>query len=446
MGFVYESDGVLLRQIDRAFARDWDAFDGSPLRERLVADGMLIDHETVTIDAAFDVRAYAVIRPRRIDVISYPYEWAFSQLRDAALLTLEVQAEALRHGFSLRDASAYNVQFQAGKPILIDSLSLAPYAPGAPWLAYRQFCEHFLGPLAVMAYRDIALRGLLQANLDGIPLALASRLLPQRTLLRLGLASHIHLHSRAQSRYAESMPTASDRPARSVRLLSLVESLRQTVAGLTWKPTESEWSDYNERASYSEDGLAAKDEVVRSWVTGMESGRVWDLGANVGRYSRIAAGAGHSVVALDGDASAVERLYGSIKSDGEPRILPLVVDLMQPTPAMGWAGTERRSLSERANADLLLALALVHHLAISRNVPLTHIAAYLAELGSNLVIEFVPKDDPMARRLLSRREDIFEDYTVDGFRAAFAPRWEILREAAITDSQRSLFLMRKRGG
>jgi hypothetical protein len=379
--------------------------------------------------------------------VSYPYEWTFGELQDAALLTLDVQLTALEAGWTLRDATAYNVQFRDGRPILIDSLSFAPQEEGAPWIAYRQFCEHFLAPLALMARRDVRLIRLLRADPDGIPLDLASTLLPWRTRLNLGLLSHLHLHARAQNRYAADDDAAStargvriDRP----RLVGLVRNLRGTVAGLHWKPAGTEWSDYADHTSYGDAATASKVAIVRELLATTGARTVWDLGANTGRYSRVATEGGRRVLAFDIDPAAAERNYRQIREEGRTDILPLVMDLANPSPGVGWASSERQSLVTRADADAVLGLALIHHLAISRNVPLWMLLDLFATLAEWAVVEFVPKDDPMVRHLLATREDVFPDYTLDGFRAAAMGAFTIVAERQIEESPRVLFLLRRR--
>ncbi len=393
-----------------------------------------------------DAGAHAVIRTERIGFVSYPYEWTFGQLRDAALLTLDIQILGIEHGFTLRDASAYNIAFLRGRPIHFDTLSFEPVEPGLPWTAYRQFCEHFLAPLALMAKRDARLSRMLRDRLDGIPLDLASRLLPRSTRLNLGLGTHIHLHARAQTRYADKSDQAAAevRKTRKVNQVALLDSLRRTTAGLRWEPSGTEWADYDDRTSYSTDATTAKEALVGRFI-GATTGRVvWDLGANTGHYSRVAAATGRDVVAFDIDPAAAERLYRTVSADGTTDILPVVMDLADPSPGLGWANVERRSLADRADADALLALALVHHLAIGRNVPLERISAWLAILAPQLVIEFVPREDAMVRTLLATREDVFEDYTIEHFRAAFAAEWATVEEAPIPGTARTLFSLRRR--
>jgi SAM-dependent methyltransferase len=446
-GFVYRRDGVLLRQIAPGFKEDWDHYLSSGLYERLAEAGLVIPHEEVDPELAAEPPAYRVIKPEPVDVISYPYEWAFSQLKDAALLTLRAQALAAAAGMALRDASAYNVQFHRGVPVLIDSLSFERARPDRPWSAYRQFCEHFLAPLALMSKTDIRLGRLLRDHVEGIPLDLAARLLPGRSRLSLGLGPHIHLHSRAQRKHAADNVAPADVETATMsasKLATLIESLRSTVEGLTWEPEGTAWADYADNTSYDDEATSAKVEAVRSALTRIGGKRAWDLGANTGRYSAVAAAAGYRVVALDIDPGAVERGYRAIRADGRDDILPLLADITDPSPAIGWANAERASLLERVDADVILALALVHHLAIGSNVPLPMIAELFASLAPHAVVEFVPKDDAMVQRLLAFREDVFAGYSIEGFRAAFEPWFAVATEAPITGSGRTLFHLTRR--
>ncbi len=447
---MYSRDGVLLRQINASFAADWDDLVASGLLTTLQERGLLVAHEPAPIDAAAAPdTAHAVIRPEVIDFISYPYEWSFGMLRDAALLTLDAQALAFEQGFTLRDATAYNVQFRRGRPVLIDTLSFERAEEGAPWIAYRQFCEHFLAPLALMANRDVRLGLMLRDFIDGIPLDLAARLLPGRTRWNLGLGPHIHAHARAQARFADRGDEAAAATKRTsvspLKQRALIDSLQRTISKLDWTPEGTEWADYAENTSYGDDATAVKDDLVRRFLDAAGGDVVWDLGANTGRFSRIAAALGRRVVAWDVDPAATERHYRLIRRDGTESIVPLVLDLANPSPGLGWGGEERRTLEERSNADVVLALALVHHLAIGRNVPLERVAGYFARLAPGLVIEFVPKEDPMVRKLLATREDVFADYTLDGFRTAFGTLFDIEEEAPVTGTARVLLRMSRRG-
>lgn len=443
-GCVFRRDGVVYRQVDRSFADRWDDLAASGLLEALQRAGILVPHELADLKLAADLRsAHVVLRPEPISFISYPHEWSFSQLRDAALLTLEAQRLAAERGFGLRDASAYNVQSRAGRPTLIDTLSFERVPPDAPWRPYRQFCQHFLVPLALMAHRDVRLGLLLRDFIDGIPVDLGATLLPGRTRWNLGLGPHLHAHARAGGH--GSVARAADRARLSpLKREALIDSLRRTIEGLPWQPATTTWSDYADSTSYSTEATAGKDLLVARMLDATGGSLIWDLGANTGRFSRIAADRGHRVVAWDGDAVATDRHYQALRSEGRTDILPLVVDLTNPSPGLGWASRERASFIDRADADVVLALALVHHLAIGANVPLAAIADFLAALAPRAIVEFVPRGDPMVDHMLADREDVFADYSIEGFRAAFASRFRFVQSVVIDGSTRSLHQLERR--
>jgi ribosomal protein L11 methylase PrmA len=445
-GFIFETGGRLYRQINKSFAEQFDGFVSGGLYERLRTDGLIIAHAdcpTGSVPSPAPEIAHRIIEPERIPFISYPYEWCFSQLKDAAQLTLSIQSIALEHGYSLRDASAYNIQFHGGRPVLIDTLSFERYKDGEPWVAYRQFCQHFLGPLALIAHSDVRLATLGRDYIDGTPLDLCSRLLPKRTRLSPGLLMHIHMHARAQRRFAGKTAVR----ARRVSLLALkglVDNLTSTVRSLSWKPAGTEWGDYYDATNYTDAAMQEKAAIVEDFIGKIRPAKVWDLGANTGVFSRLASARGIPTVSFDIDPAAVEKNYLGARHNQETHILPLVMDLTNPSPALGWNHDERSSLADRGPADLVLALALVHHLAISNNVPLERVARFFARLGRTLVIEFVPKGDSQVTRLLATREDIFPEYEPVSFERAFSRHFDILDTRRVQDSQRTLYLMRRR--
>jgi hypothetical protein len=346
---------------------------------------------------------------------------------------------------TLRDASAFNIQFAAGRPILIDTSSFGIAEQGRPWIAYRQFCEQFLAPLAVMAYVDPRLARLSQLNVEGVPLDLAVRLLPRRARLRPSLLLHLFLHARAQRRFSGGAAPERRRDVSSRALRGLLESLRTAVSHLPAPRRTGTWSEYDATMThYSDEASSAKASAVSTLLDEIVPRTAWDLGANVGRYSRIATEKGIDVVAFDLDHDAVDANYRRVREDGDERLLPLVLDLTAPSPAIGWANRERMALAERGPADVVLALALIHHLAIANNVPLPRIASFLASLGRYAVVEFVPKDDVMVAALLRDREDIFPDYSPDGFVDAFTTVFELRRTIPIADSSRVLYLFARR--
>jgi len=445
-GFIFTRGGKLFRQVNNSYQKEFDKLISNGLYDDLTAMGRLVRH-TETSETPVDASlAYKVIRPEPIPFISYPYEWSFSQLKDAALLTLEVTKFAMQKGMILKDASAYNIQFVDGSPMLIDTLSFGLYKEGRPWEAYRQFCQHFLAPLALASLVDIRLIQLLRVYIDGIPLDLASELLPQKTRLGLsGLAVHIHMHARAQKRFADNTTAASNAfSLGKAALLNLLNGLEKTLASLKWEPKGTEWGDYYNVTNYNDEALKLKGDLVGSMIEQAKPKTVWDLGANNGLFSREASKRGIETIGSDIDPAAVEKNYLAIKQYGEKHLLPLVVDLTNPSASIGWAHQERDSLLARGPVDLVMALALIHHLAISNNVPLEKVAEFLVSAGQWAIVEFVPKSDSQVKRLLATRKDIFLDYNEEGFEKAFGEYFKMVKKMPIQGSERTLYLFTKK--
>jgi len=390
--------------------------------------------------------AYQIIQPQLVEFISYPYEWCFGQLKDAALLTLKIQKIALEYGMSLKDASAYNIQFVEGKPMLIDHLSFEKHEE-KPWVAYRQFCQHFLAPLALASYNDIRLIQLMRVYIDGIPLDLAAKLLPKKALIRPQLLAHLYLHAKSQQFFADRPQSGGMERSlrfRKGQLLGLVSGLEGAIRGLEWKPRGTEWADYYENTNYSRVAFKNKAEIVEKFVRSARPKVVWDLGANTGEFSRVAMKSSKLIVSSDIDPAAVELNYREVKSNGESRILPLVLDLTNPSGGIGWANRERMALAERGPADMVMALALIHHLAISNNLPFAKIAEFFAQIGRSLIIEFVPKEDSQVQRLLATREDIFSNYTQADFEKEFGRMFTVTGKEPVKGSKRTVYLLKRK--
>lgn len=444
-GCVIRSGELIYRQVNQEYRDKYDHLMSSGLYDELTNTRRLIPHVEVDRPVIDSEKVYRILKPENIDFISYPYEWSFSQLKDAALLTLDIQRTAMNHGMSLKDASAYNIQFHRGKAVFIDTLSFETLDPHAPWVAYRQFCRHFLGPLALMAKKDFRLSQLFRSNIDGLPLDLVSNLLPARTWLNPFLFIHLYLHanstevltgkaSRRELRRKKMSPRALD---------GLIDSLRSAVTRLKWHPSKSAWSRYRDCMNYTPSSYCAKKKTVARYLDEIKPSSVWDLGSNDGEFSRIAAKMGIETVSFDSDYSLVESHYRRIRAEKEKHILPLVMDLCNPSPSAGWAGCERDSLLERGPADCILALAIVHHLAIGNNVPLEDIARFFKDVGRRLIVEFVPRNDSQIIEMLRFREDIFHDYNQVGFESAFSNHFRILGKETVGDSGRTLYLLER---
>jgi len=444
-GFLFTRGDDLYRQVNVAYRENYDFLVKSGLYASLSSEGLLVNHEETDQAPIDQEKTYKVIQPERVPFISFPYEWCFSQYRDAAFCTLQIMKLALEKDMVLKDSSAYNIQFHHGKPLLIDTLSFEKYQEGMPWVAYRQFCQHFLAPLALMAFTDIRLSQLMRIYIDGIPLDLTSSLLPVKTKLNLGVQAHIHLHAYAQKRYAgkDIKQVAQERKMSKMALTGLISSLEATVKGFNWKPEGTEWGDYYSGTNYTDEAFELKKKLLEELVSIAKPKLVWDLGANTGVFSRVTSDKGIPTISFDIDPAAVEINYLIARKANETSILPLVLDLTDPSPAIGWANEERSSFEQRAQADLILALALVHHMAISNNVPLVTLAESFARLSPKLIIEFVPKEDSQVQRLLVSREDIFPEYNQEGFERAFKTCYHIQHALPIPGTQRTLYLMER---
>ena len=444
-GFLFYRQGEIYRQINTAYKENYDYLMSSRLYEELVETGLLISHEEADNTLAESADVYKVIKPQPVTFISYPYEWTFSQLKIAALTTLEIQKKAFDFGMSLKDCSTYNIQFMYGKPLLIDTLSFEKYIQGQPWVAYRQFCQHFLAPLALMSYKDIRLNQLFRIYLDGVPLDLASSLLPSRTWLKLSLLSHIHLHAKSQKHYSDKSRDLSNRKMTQLSFKGIIDNLESAIKGLNWFPAHTEWADYYEDTNYSVDAVEHKKKLVAEFLNQIRPKSVWDLGANDGLFSRIASDRGITTISFDIDPAAVEKNYLRCVEKKESSILPLLLDLTNPSPGIGWQNRERLSLQKRGPADTVFALALIHHLAISNNLPFNKIADFFEKICSSLIIEFVPKTDSQVKRLLSTRKDIFPDYKQQIFEDEFNRYFTIRSSVKIKNSERTLYLMYRKG-
>ena len=448
-GHVFRSDGVVYRSVHKNYASQYQLAHKSGLFDKATATNLLIPFEDIGPSAtkSGSTDCFTVLRPRQLDVISYPYEWSFNQLKDAARTTLDLHLLALDHGMLLKDANAFNIQFVDCKPALIDHLSFEALSEHPAWPAYGQFCRHFLAPLLLMSYVHPSLARLLQVHIDGIPLDLASSLLPLRTKLRPGVQIHIHSHARMSQKYADTRGAhGAERTARIRRVSpnghrAIARSLQALIGKLQPSENRTEWDAYYSDTNYSDAAFDAKKTFLQELLLRAAPRTVWDVGGNNGAFSRAMQGSVASILCMDIDPNAVDQNYVRCRQEGTRNILPLIVDLTNPSPGLGFANRERPALFQRSQPDLIVALALIHHLAISNNLPFDYIARLFADLAPGLIIEFVPKSDGQVQRLLLGRRDIFQDYDRDAFVAAFSTFFDIAEARPIPGTDRTLFLM-----
>ncbi|WP_422751890.1 class I SAM-dependent methyltransferase [Micromonospora sp. WMMD708] len=445
---VFHLGDQVLRGLGPQGAADWQALAGSGFFAALLAEGKVCGTAPVDPATLPDTGWTTVLRHERIPFVSHPYEWSFGMLRDAALLHLEILRRALEAGFTTKDGSAYNLQWRGATPVFIDVGSFAPLTEGEPWAGYRQFCQTLLYPLLLQAHLGVNFQPWLRARVDGIE---ADQMRPLfRGVRRLlpGVPTHVHLHGAMQARHAgasSSAVAAQLRDAGYSRDLALatVRRLARLVRRLDRRVDGGHWVDYQRTCGYTTADRAAKESFVEAAVADVAAGLVLDLGANDGRYARIAARHAAQVVAVEQDPAVVDALYRALRAEGDRRILPLVMDLADPSPGGGWRGVERAGFADRAHADVVLALAVVHHLAIGRNVPLAEVVGQLAGYvrpGGRLVVEFVHPQDPMARRLLANKPaGLFPDYHRDEFARLLAARCRVERQQELPCGTRTLY-------
>ena len=443
-GFLFYENGVLYRQVNNIFKDDFDHFISSGLYQHLVDKSLLIAHKKTEKNFTDSTDWYQTIEPEKIPFISYPYEWCFDMLKDAALVTLQAAQEAMNYEMMLKDASAYNVQWHKGKMVFIDTLSFEKWDESRPWIAYRQFCEHFLAPLALMHYLKLPLQNLSLAYPDGIPLTLAKKLLPSRSKFNLNTYLHLHLHANISENAKTANPKRQTlKPFSASKLKNLLRSLEETVRSFSLNNPSGVWSGYYNEAFQREDYVVPKKQIVENWISRVNAYSAVDVGANEGEFSELLAAKNIFTISADFDHYSVNRLYNTTKKNNNASILPLVIDFANPSPAIGVNNEERSSFLQRTNTELVLALAVIHHLAIGKNIPFENIAAMFQSLGNWLIIEFVPKEDEKIQLMLQQKKDVYYDYNEEKFLTAFKNFYSVIEKSEIGNSGRSLFLLKR---
>jgi len=420
-GQVILDKGIYIRQISPGYLNDYKYLMHSGIYERLVSEGLLISHTEKDDN---------IIVPEQLWFVSYPYEWSFHYLKQAAINTLKINRIALDYNMILKDASAYNMQRHNGKMMLVDTLSFAPYIEGVAWRPYLQFCQHFLYPLLLMKHRDTALGKLSMLNIDGVPGELVKKILPWWLIFSPSVFMNLYLHHLMPKSDKDNNPFISRRA-----LIATLDLLQRLVESLNYKPKRG-WNQYESMCSYMNVSRRDKAMQVVQILARGKAGTLCDLGANTGEYSVMASQMGYQVVAIDADHDCVDHI-ASLHAD----ILALNVDLSNPSPAIGWGNRERRGLLERLQVDTILALALIHHLCIGNNVPLANVAKLLAAHCQQLVIEFVPPDDPKAKLL--GRNRVYPAYSQLIFEEEFGKYFSLMAVERIKDSCRSIYLYQK---
>ena len=445
---VLRHDGQILRYLTSAALRDFQTLSSTRFYQEFTASGRLVATELASGPPTLPLSDpwVAVLRHQTIPVVSYPYEWCFSMLKDAALLQLDLLVAALDEGMALKDATPFNIQWLGARPVFIDIGSFKAAEPGEPWAGYRQFCETFLYPLFLQAYKDVPFHPWLRGSLEGVEAEHINRLMSARDRLRPGVFTHVYLLSKVQSRYAATQRNvrkdlrAAGFSAEMVK--HNVRRMRRIVERLTWSRARSTWSNYALCNTYEQADRERKKRFILRAAASTHRSCVWDLGCNTGEYSRAVSECADLVVAVDADHLAIEHLYRALKTEHASTILPLVGNLTDPSPGLGWRHRERQTLDERSRPDLILALALIHHLSIGQNVPLPDLVAWFGSFEADLVIEFVAPEDAMVEQLLRNRDELDFGYTQDRFEACVAEHFVIAETEGLQSGTRTIYYLR----
>ena len=436
---VFYVDGQILRGLNAEALDAWTAFTSSTLYTQLVQEHKI----PITQRAADQSPWAAVLQHEAIPFVSYPYEWPFGMLKDAAALQLELTRRALQVNLILKDATPYNIQWIGSRPIFIDVASFIPWTAGSAWVGYKQFCELFLYPLILQAYRHVPFQAWLRGSLDGIPVEDCRQIWTFRDLFRPGILKDVVLHSQLQHQFSQSQralqPDLQKAGFSSELILSNVTRLEKLVNGLTWKRPQTEWSHYADIRRYPPEDYERKRKFVQTFARSKPRKQVWDLGSNTGDFSRLVAETADQVIAMEADDTVAEGFYQELRKENNLKILPLVMNLANPSTGAGWRGLERKALVDRGRPDLILCLALLHHLVISAHIPLDEWIHWLAALSSDLVIEFVSPDDPMTLGLLRNKAGRHDDYTQANFEKHLSAAYQIQETLTLCGGLRTVY-------
>ncbi len=389
--------------------------------------------------------AYRILKPRQIGRWTYPCEWSFGQLKEAALVTLRINLAALEAGMLLKDATPQNVQFVDGKAVWIDTLSFETLAAGAPWTAFRQFCTQLLYPLLLAHYLPAFSPGLLAAQPDGFSAEWTASVLPRRARWNLSNRLYVYLPASLERKAGQQ----TEQAARQVSPASIrrnLDHLYRRIEALKPANPATDWERYYRETILSDRYLQAKEAQIGAWLEEARPDSVLDLGCNTGIFSLLAAKSGCPVTAVDSDTACIDRLFLQVRAQNIPGLVALVADLTHPLAGGGWGGREWKPLLERlAGHHTVFALALIHHLALAKNVPLPFIAALLHQLCTQAaVVEWIPKSDPKAQELLRYRADVFDGYDQAAFEASLAAHFVTVRTEPVAGSERILYFLQKR--
>lgn len=442
-GFVFIEGDTVKRVINPIYFEQYNALDKAGFYQLLFEKKYLIKHKECsnTVDQI-------VLEAEKIPFISYPYEWSFLQYKHAALLTLKIQKLCLAHNFTLKDASAFNITFHQGKPIFIDSLSFDFYKKNSPWFAYKQFIMHFLGPLVMSHYYGQDHLKTLSYSLEGNPLDKISKMLPFKSYFNPVILTNIHLLARYDKKYSSDDKKAKSNLSKKAQL-KLIESLYDYINNLEIN-VNTEWDHYYNQTNYKEESYLIKKRATKEWMSVIKGRKIIDIGGNDGTFSRELKEGADFIIVADIDPNTVEQNYLQVLKNKEKTLLPIVADVLNPASSYGFNNQERFSFIDRVRdvkLDGCLALAVIHHITLSGNIPFDMSADFFSKMAPNLLIEFPTRKDSWVQFLLDSKRDFkehFDFYNEENFEKAYAVYFEIEKKETIDSSERILYSMKRR--
>jgi len=444
-GYVIQEEGIIKRIVNPIYFEQYDKLTSSGFYTKLIDAKLLIPHREISKSTS-----QIVLHPEQVPFITNPYEWGFEQYKHAALLTLKIHRLALANGFILKDASAYNITFHKGNAIFIDTLSFDFYEEGTPWRAFKQFITHFLGPLALAKYHGTEMLKLLSTHIDGVPVKLIASLLPGKTKLSATLYPNIHLLAKLEGKYSDDYKAESKIAKISKKAQNnIIETLYDYIKNLKVNQ-QTEWGDYYTKTNYTDTSFQQKATLIKQWATEINAKKVIDVGGNDGTFGRELMTIAEEILVTDIDSNAVDHNYRQVLKNKETKILPFVCDVLNPAPAVGFNNTERSSLIERLkqySPDLTMALALIHHITLSGNVPFYKSAEFFAGFASFLILEFPTREDTWVQSLLVRKREFinhFDFYNEQNFEEGYSQFFKIIKKEPITDSSRILYFLKRK--
>ena len=443
----------ILRGIDAASLQNFQKLQDQSFFQKALKRGWVVETTLLANDDPDAARIIAqdkwasVLEHSEIPFISYSYEWSFSMLKDAALLQLSLIEAALKAGWTMKDATSFNIQFISAQPVFIDIPSYEPRVPGEPWGGYRQFCSLFLIPLMLRTHLNINHLPLMRSYIDGIPATEAAKFFRGMSRLKKGVLGHVLMPARVENYIAsqerDRAPAKSRKAGKQsdAMVIGLVQSLRRLVRSLKSPIRHTEWSQYEKTHSYEDADFEAKKTFVERHATSRNFGQVWDIGCNTGTFSRLCATTSDNVISVDGDHDAIEKLYLQEAASPSANILPLVMNLENISPSQGWAGEERPAFDKRTQPGLIVALALIHHVRFSSNIPNAMFLEWLRSFDCNVIIEFVDRSDEMVKKLLTNKKEQYSDYTLEAFESEVSSLFDIVDRQTLKGGDREIFML-----